>query len=61
MLRLALLMYSFISATLAGIAIVVVLAAGYSTIMPIIYAAIAGFVIAFPVSWLVAKKVKSLG
>jgi len=61
MLRLTLLMYSFISATLAGIAIVVVLAAGYGTTMPIIYAAIAGFVIAFPVSWLVAKKVKSLG
>jgi len=49
-------MYSFISATLAGIAIVVVLAAGYGTTMPIIYAAIAGFVVAFPVSWIVAKK-----
>ena len=61
MLRLTSLMYSFISATLAGIAIVVVLVAGYDTMMPIIYAAIAGFVVAIPVSWLVAKKVKSLG
>jgi len=60
MLRLTLLLYSFISATLAGIAIIAVLAAGYGTLMPIIYAAIAGFVIALPVSWVVAKKLSSL-
>ncbi|HBQ36056.1 MAG TPA: CTP synthetase [Rhodobacteraceae bacterium] len=60
MFRLALLMYSFISATLAGIAIVIVLVAGYGTTMPIIYAAIAGFIAALPVAWLVAKKVASL-
>jgi len=60
MLRLTLLMYSFISPTMAGIAIIAVLAAGYGTQMPIIYAAIAGFVLALPVSWAVAKKLSSL-
>ena len=60
MVRLTFLLYSFISATLAGIFIIVVLAAGYGTQMPIIYAAIAGFATAFPVSWLVAKKISEL-
>ncbi|PIE15540.1 MAG: CTP synthetase [Rhodobacterales bacterium] len=60
MLRLTSLMYSFISATLAGIFIVVVLVAGYGTTKPIIYAAIVGFIVALPVSWLVAKKIDSL-
>ena len=60
MLRLTLLMYSFVSATMAGIAIIAVLAAGYGTQMPIIYAAIAGFGLAIPVSWILAKKLSSL-
>ncbi len=61
MLRLTLLMYSFISATLAGIGIIVVLVLGYDTLMPIIYAAAFGFIVALPASWWVAKKVKQLG
>ncbi len=60
MLRLTLVMYSFISSTLAGIAIIVVLVLGYDTLMPIIYAAAFGFITAFPVSWWVAKKVDAL-
>jgi len=47
MVRLTLLLYSFISSTLAGILIIAVLAAGYGTQMPIIYAAIVGFVVAY--------------
>jgi len=57
MLRLTLLMYSILSATLAGIAIIVVLVLGYDTMMPIIYAAALGFIVAFPISWIVAKKI----
>lgn len=57
MLRLTLLMYSILSATLAGIAIIVVLVLGYDTMMPIIYAAAFGFIVAFPISWIVAKKI----
>jgi predicted PurR-regulated permease PerM len=53
-------LYSFISSTLAGILIIAVLAAGYGTLMPIIYAAIAGFVVALPVSWVVAKKISAM-
>ncbi|WP_428543366.1 CTP synthetase [Profundibacter sp.] len=60
MVRLTLLLYSFISATLAGILIIAVLAAGYGTLMPIIYAAIVGFVAALPVSWVVAKKISAM-
>lgn len=55
MFRLAMLLYSLIGATLAGVAIVVVLVAGYGTLMPILYAAVAGFVLGLPVSWGVAK------
>ncbi|MCF6315312.1 MAG: CTP synthetase [Marinosulfonomonas sp.] len=60
MLRMTLLMYSIVSATLAGIAIIVVLVLGYDTLMPIIYAAAAGFSVAIPVSWILAKKLLTL-
>lgn len=59
MVRLTLLMYSILSGTLAGTAIIAVLVAGYGTKMPIIYAAAAGFILAFPISWMVAKKLSS--
>ncbi|PHQ96036.1 MAG: CTP synthetase [Marinosulfonomonas sp.] len=60
MLRMTLLMYSIVSATLAGIAIIVVLVLGYDTLMPIIYAAAAGFIVAIPASWVLAKKLLTL-
>ena len=52
MFRLASILYSLISTSLAGSFIVISLVAGYTTLMPIIYAAVAGFVLALPVSWL---------
>ena len=60
MFRLMMLLYSIASVTLAGIAIIVVLAAGYGTTKPIIAAAVAGFLVAVPVAWAVAKKLSSL-
>lgn len=60
MLRLTLLMYTILSGTLAGTAIIAVLVAGYGTKMPIIYAAIAGFLVAVPASWVLAKKIEGL-
>lgn len=60
MLRLTLLMYTILSGTLAGVAIIAVLVAGYDTKMPIIYAAIIGFTVALPASWVLAKKLSSL-
>ncbi len=56
MLRLASLLHSLISTSLAGTFIIVALVAGQVTLYPIIAAAIAGFVIAAPVSWLVARQ-----
>lgn len=60
MLRLTLLMYTILSGTLAGTAIIAVLVAGYDTKMPIIYAAATGFIVALPASWILAKKIASL-
>jgi hypothetical protein len=59
MFRLASLMYSLISTSLAGAAVVVVLVAGYDTLAPILGAAVFGAVIAAPISWLVARQLYS--
>ena len=55
MIRLAMLLFSLISTTLMGTAIVVVLVIGYGTLQPIILAAALGFVVAMPVSWIIAR------
>ena len=57
MLRLALMLYGIVAMTLAGAAVVVVLSAGVSVIMPIIGAAVAGAILALPVSFFVARKI----
>lgn len=57
MFRLASLLYSLISTSLAGMLIIAVLVAGYGTLMPILIAAAVGFVLAAPVSWLVARQI----
>ena len=56
MFRLALILHLFIGSTLAGSAVIVALASGHDTLIPILLAAAAGFLAAFPVSWLVARK-----
>ena len=56
MLPLILILHLFLGSTLAGSAVVVALTLGYGTIGPILVAAAIGFVAAFPVSWIVAKK-----
>jgi hypothetical protein len=57
MLRLAALLFTLISTTLMGVGIVAVLVAGFGTLIPIVAAAAAGFVIAMPVSWQVARAI----
>ncbi|MCK8465357.1 CTP synthetase [Aliiroseovarius sp. S1339] len=57
MFRLAAVIYILLSATLAGIFIVAALTVGMDTAQPIIYAAVAGFAVALPVSWIVAKQI----
>lgn len=55
MLRLAGIMYSLISTTVAGTAVIAALVAGYDTTVPIVAAAAAGFVAALPITYLVTK------
>lgn len=56
MARLALILFSLISTTLMGTAIIAVLVAGAGTLMPILAAAVVGFLLAIPSSWAVARK-----
>ncbi len=60
MIRLASILYSMIGPTLAGSAVVVVLTMGQVTWVPIVVAAVAGAVLAVPVSWIVARKIEDL-
>lgn len=59
MFRLASILYSLISTSLAGTGVIAVLVAGYGTLIPILAAAAAGFVLALPVSWYVAGQIYS--
>lgn len=56
MTRLTLVLFSIVSTTLMGTAIVVALVTGYDTLNPILIAAAVGFVLAIPASWIVAKQ-----
>ena len=53
-----LLVYIFVGVTLAGSFMVAALTAGYTTMMPIIYSSLVGFVVAIPVAWVIAKKIR---
>ncbi len=53
-----LLMYIVLGATIAGSFIIAALTMGMDTLQPIIYAGLAGFVVALPVAWVIAKKIK---
>ena len=56
MFRLMMTLFSMISTTLMGIAIVIALTIGQDTLRPLVIAAAIGFILAVPVSWLVAKR-----
>ena len=58
--RLAFILHFVIGTTLMGVLVTIALSMGYDTGRPIIIAAIAGFVLAIPVSWLVARKITQL-
>jgi predicted PurR-regulated permease PerM len=57
MLRLASILFSLISTTLMGTAVIVALTMGWDTLTPILIAAALGFVTALPISWVVAKQI----
>lgn len=56
MTRLMMILFSMISTTLMGVMIIAALTAGYDTLRPIVIAAVVGFVLAIPVSYLVARR-----
>ena len=56
MIWLMVILHVFIGSTLAGSFVIASLAMGYDTLAPILITAAAGFVVAFPVSWIVAKQ-----
>ena len=57
MTRLTLILFSMISTSLMGTALVVALTLGMDTLTPILIAAALGFLLAIPVSWLVARQI----
>ncbi len=50
-----------IGTTLMGVLVIVALTMGYDTAKPILIAAAAGFVLALPLSWLIARRITHLG
>ena len=56
MLRLLFPIYAMLGTTLAGIGVIVVLTMGIDTMQTVAIAAIAGFILGLPVSWMVTKK-----
>ncbi len=58
MLPLMLIVHIFLGSTLAGTAVIAVLVMGYTAVLPIVLAAVVGFVAAFPASYLVARKLE---
>jgi len=60
MFRLALFLFSMVATSLAGTGVIIALASGNDTLMPILYSAIAGFIVAIPVTYIVAKKIIEL-
>ncbi|MEQ9039302.1 MAG: CTP synthetase [Silicimonas sp.] len=57
MIPLFLIVHIFVGTTLAGSAMVAALTLGYDTLQPLLVAALIGFIVAFPVSWFVAKEI----
>jgi len=57
MTRLTLILFSMISTSLMGTALVIALTMGMDSLTPILIAAALGFVLAIPVSWLVARQI----
>jgi predicted PurR-regulated permease PerM len=56
MTRLMMILFSMIATTLMGVMIIAALSAGYGTLRPIVMAAAIGFLLAIPVSYLVARR-----
>ncbi|UYV36665.1 CTP synthetase [Rhodobacteraceae bacterium D3-12] len=60
MLRLAFIVHLFVGSTLTGVAMVVALTMGWDTLQPLLVAALLGYLVSIPASWLVAKQISNL-
>lgn len=56
---LSVVVHLFVGSTYAGTGVIAVLSAGYATLVPIFSAALAGYVIAIPVSIIVVRSIAS--
>lgn len=54
--RLMMILFSMVATTLMGVGVIIALTTGFVTLKPILLAAGLGFVLALPVSWLIAKQ-----
>lgn len=57
MTRLMLILFSMISTTMMGVAMIAALTMGYDTLNPLLIAIGIGFVLSLPATWIVAKKI----
>ncbi|WP_204113779.1 CTP synthetase [Shimia biformata] len=57
MFRLASILHLFIGSTLSGVGIILALTTGMTTVTAILGFALIGFLAAFPVAYLIAKKI----
>ena len=53
---LMLIIHIFLGSAISGSAIVLALVLGYDTLVPLVAVAVAGFVVSFPASYLIAKR-----
>ena len=60
MLRLTSILYAVVGTTLAGIGVVAAVTMNLYDVQSIIWSAAIGAVVALPVSWMIAKKLKEL-
>ncbi len=59
-MRLFLLIFIMAGTTLAGVAVTAALAAGYDGAREVIIAAVIGAIVALPVAWIAAGKIRNL-
>lgn len=58
--RLAMILFSMVATSLAGIGIVIALTMGMDTLRPILVAAAIGFILAIPATYVISRKIASL-
>lgn len=56
-MRLFMVLYAMIATAMAGTGVIAVLSTGYGTLWPIVIAAAAGWLLALPVAWTVARQI----